>query len=1099
MADGHQQRLALAAAEQPAGLAVVGALGAFAGGLPLQGPAQEALGEAELGGLVGGGSGEHEAQQVGGELVEGGHAAEVGEALVDGVGELAEQGEGGGVGGPAVLEGGEELADAAAGERRCEGGGQLGLGGVGVGVPEEAEDEGGEFDGAVVLALAGRGEEDLGAVVRVGQGGGALDHAPDALPALVLVPPGLRVALDLLAGGARRAGEPVEADGVDLRDVTHRRHLERLQRGDGAGGEAGLGERGVGGGLGGELVGVGGRHGAGGEAGAPVEEHLGGGVVPGGGVAGQGAGEEGGELRGGGGVEPGGVNGRLVGDGGRVREAVAVDGRVAGGHLEQDDGGGVALGGRVVLAARGEERVEVGAGAGLDVGGGGLGQGEVEEDEVLGAVSGAAALGADAEVGGLDVAVGDAGVVEDDEGLQQVGAPAVEEIEGESLSVAEVGGEGLATGGGQEEGTAAGDLQRTLDELDDAWAVDLAQGAGLVLEAAGGGVVDGHLEDALGAVVEAEVLDQQADGGGAGAQAALQLEPAAEEGAGAGVEGVGRLLLRGAGGGGVEGAEEGCHVGEAVGDLRVGGLEDGVAEGGRHLGELDGDVESALLAEAGGEVRAVAGGELAAGDEVERERAEGEDVEAEAVRGANLDALGGGERGARPTVGQRDLAGEDVGQLGDAAGGLGVGGLVGAADALPVADLHLEAAVAVGVDEDGARVEAAVDDVLAVGVGERFGDLADEGELVVETEGGSAGEPEVEALPGGVVGVDEAGAEVGVDQILGAEDGVVAEVLHDAHLVLGDATDASAGLVGRTLRDGAEADAAAGLEELVGAEPVLPTRAVVDGLGVEDEAACLALVGAQPDELHHSDDGVLADLAAWVRGAVEQLGDGGEAGGGLVAGEAVEVAAVGFGEIDDQVRVVEEDGFLDVGDDLAGWGRRGVEASAAAPVVVGAHQLGAQALGLAVGEAEGGVLRSAAVAEPGLVVAAEASGVVLQLDQVEAVGGEDEEVHLGPVAAVVAELEAGPGAKGGALGEEVADDAEAVGFVRELGGGDFDPPVVDHAAPPCLDAPSQLRTDPEHLVTGDVLRSEAGHGGGRTAPGQEVSSMCNVIVRRRRR
>ena len=184
-----------------------------------------------------------------------------------------------------------------------EGGGQLGLGGVGVGVSEEAEDEGGELDGAVVLALAGRGDEDVGAVVRVGQGGGALDHAPDALPALVLVPPGLRVALDLLAGGARRAGEAVEADRVDLRDVTHRRHLERLQRRDGAGSEAGLGERGVGGGLGGELVGVGGRDGAGGEAGAPVEEHLGGGVVPGGGVAGQGAGEEGGELRGGGGVE----------------------------------------------------------------------------------------------------------------------------------------------------------------------------------------------------------------------------------------------------------------------------------------------------------------------------------------------------------------------------------------------------------------------------------------------------------------------------------------------------------------------------------------------------------------------------------------------------------------------------------------------------------------------------------------------------------------------------------------------------------------------------------------------------------------------------
>ena len=47
------------------------------------------------------------------------------------------------------------MADAAAGERRCEGGGQLGLGGVGVGVPEEAEDEGGELvDGWLV-------EEDL--------------------------------------------------------------------------------------------------------------------------------------------------------------------------------------------------------------------------------------------------------------------------------------------------------------------------------------------------------------------------------------------------------------------------------------------------------------------------------------------------------------------------------------------------------------------------------------------------------------------------------------------------------------------------------------------------------------------------------------------------------------------------------------------------------------------------------------------------------------------------------------------------------------------------------------------------------------------------
>jgi hypothetical protein len=70
----------------------------------------------------------------------------------------------------------------------------------------------------------------------------------------------------------------------------------------------------------------------------------------------------------------------------------------------EGEGGAPAVGGGVPAAAAGQEGVAVDLGAGAQVGGVGLGEREVEQGEVLGLLLGRAL----AEVGGLDVAVGDA-------------------------------------------------------------------------------------------------------------------------------------------------------------------------------------------------------------------------------------------------------------------------------------------------------------------------------------------------------------------------------------------------------------------------------------------------------------------------------------------------------------------------------------------------------------------------------------------------------------------------------------------------------------------------------------------------------------------
>lgn len=69
---------------------------------------------------------------------------------------------------------------------------------------------------------------------------------------------------------------------------------------------------------------------------------------------------------------------------------------------------------------------------------------------------------------------------------------------------------------------------------------------------------------------------------------------------------------------------------------------------------------------------------------------------------------------------------------------------------------------------------------------------------------------------------------------------------------------------------------------------------------------------------------------------------------------------------------------------------------------------------------------------------------MLELDQVERVAGQNEQVDLMPAAAVVAELEIGPGPEWGSVGEQLLDDVQALLLVGKLRIRDGDPTAVLH-------------------------------------------------------
>lgn len=93
------------------------------------------------------------------------------------------------------------------------------------------------------------------------------------------------------------------------------------------------------------------------------------------------------------------------------------------------------------------------------------------------------------------------------------------------------------------------------------------------------------------------------------------------------------------------------------------------------------------------------------------------------------------------------------------------------------------------------------------------------------------------------------------------------------------------------------------------------------------------------------------------------------------------------------------------------------------------------------------------VSSPGTVVAAKASRVVLELDQVESVWSEEQQVDPDPVAARVPELDARPGSEWCSLQKQVTDDPQSLGFVRELGRTDFHPAIGGHARPSFVGCP----------------------------------------------
>ncbi len=135
---------------------------------------------------------------------------------------------------------------------------------------------------------------------------------------------------------------------------------------------------------------------------------------------------------------------RLVRHGRRIGLAVAVDRGATGGHLEEDHRGRVPFRGRVIaVAGTGEEGVEIGRRSRLRRRRGRPAQREVEQHQVLGPVT---PVLPHPEVGRLDVAMIDTGLVQRDERVEQVRAEPVEQIDGQPGTSPENIGQGLRAG-----------------------------------------------------------------------------------------------------------------------------------------------------------------------------------------------------------------------------------------------------------------------------------------------------------------------------------------------------------------------------------------------------------------------------------------------------------------------------------------------------------------------------------------------------------------------------------------------------------------------------------------------------------------------------
>ena len=204
------------------------------------------------------------------------------------------------------------------------------------------------------------------------------------------------------------------------------------------------------------------------------------------------------------GVEEGDIERDFGLDHGRVGDAVAPARQCAGEHLVERHGCGKALGVNVPAwrLAQAEEGIEVGARAGLDVVDGSFRQGEVEQHQLQAA---AMRRRAKADVVGLDVAVIDAFVFQEDDRLQQFLAETPDEIQRGAVVAQEMSQRVLA-GTAHQQRRAAGNGQR-FAPLDNIGMAQLAQGFTFGNQAPVVAGVQGNLEDQLFGVAASS--DQQ--------------------------------------------------------------------------------------------------------------------------------------------------------------------------------------------------------------------------------------------------------------------------------------------------------------------------------------------------------------------------------------------------------------------------------------------------------------------------------------------------------------------------------------------------------------------------------------------------------------
>ena len=520
-----------------------------------------------------------------------------------------------------------------------------------------------------------------------------------------------------------------------------------------------------------------------GEDAAPGGEHLLGVVEAATIVPRQGLGEEGGHGLAQGGLEGLGIQADLVLDHRGVALAIAPHRQGAGGHLVEGDRGGEALGIGVPARglAQGQEGVEVGHGAGADVLGRGVGQGEVEQHQVQLL---ALAHECDAEVLGLDVAMGHAFLLQPVDCLEQVLAEALEELEVQPALLAQALGQGLLAGLVHQDADPALIVAHLVQGNDELVTAQTAQHRGLGLEA---GVVvglQGHLEHLLLALV----VHQQGQGGGTLAEALLDHQAVDQAVAGFGLERVADQGLGGLRGGDLvfellELVQEVGHRVEPAGDLGVG------AELDQELERLGGTVEH------GGDLQALALAQLLhqlveglrgrlAGEQVVGERAEGEDIGLFPGLAALRQRLGGHVDGAGLLDEARHVAGHGVAEAGDAAAeGLAGGGL-------PVEHLDLRR-LGLGVDhQDVLGAQGAMVEPLVVGIAHGLGNPPDEVQPAAGAEPLAAlAQIVVQALGLRGVVVDQGRTALVLGVALRTQDAGVADAVEDGVLALGGLDD----------------------------------------------------------------------------------------------------------------------------------------------------------------------------------------------------------------------------------------------------------------------------------------------------------------------